>query len=109
MDPGLRGSPGIRVIDPEFCFHGAAEVDAGVAVAHLALAGRPAAEAEAFLAAYGRPLDAELLGDLAGVEVVRRLIGVAQPPLPADAPRVGTLGHARAALAASAGWLGLFA
>ncbi|BAM03865.1 phosphotransferase [Phycisphaera mikurensis] len=105
----LRTVAGVRVIDPEFCFHGVPEVDAGIAVGHLALAGRSVAEAEAFLGAYGHPLNAETLRDLAGVEVVRRLIGVAQLPLGGSTPRVEMLGRAQATLAASADWRGLFA
>ena len=104
----LRTVDGVKVIDPEFCFHGAAEVDAGVAVGHLALAGRPVAEAEAFVAAYGRPLDAPPLRDLAGVEVVRRLIGVAQLPLGASAPRVELLERAQVVLAENGDWRELF-
>ncbi len=104
----LRTVDGVKVIDPEFCFRGRPEVDAGIALGHLALAGRPVAEAEAFLAAYQHPLDDRTLRDFAGVEVVRRLIGVAQLPLSASAPRIETLKRAGAALSAGDGWRSLF-
>ncbi len=99
---------GVKVIDPEFCFHGRPEVDAGIALGHLALAARSVAEAEAFLDAYGLPLEKDTLRDFAGVEVVRRLIGVAQLPLAASAPRIETLKRAGAALSAGDGWRSLF-
>ena len=71
---------GVRVIDPEFCFFGAREFDAGVMLAHLALGLQPEASARrVFHAVTGDP--AVVLG-FAGIEIMRRLIGVAQLPLP---------------------------
>ena len=80
----LRTNAGVRVIDPEFCFCGDAEYDLGVFAAHLLLAGEPAARAERLLSLY-RPVNtkgisAELVRRYAGVEIMRRLIGVAQIP-----------------------------
>ena len=70
---------GVRVIDPEFCFLGAREFDAGVMIAHLALSLQPEASASrVFHALAGNPAD--VLG-FAGLEIMRRLIGVAQLPL----------------------------
>ena len=74
---------GLTVIDPEFCYCGDREFDLAVTVAHLALAARPIADAAALLDAYGRSdLDAPLLSRYAAAEVMRRLIGVAQLPIP---------------------------
>ena len=79
----------MRVIDPEFCFCGDAEFDLGVFAAHLLLAGEPAERAERVLQLYQPPAGAKISPELAcqyaGVEIMRRLIGVAQiPTLHAD-------------------------
>ncbi len=92
----LRTGRGIRVIDPEFCFCGDAEYDLGVFAAHLLLAGEPAARAEEVLRLYrpssGAGMSPELARRYAGVEIMRRLIGVAQiPTLRADLARKHTL------------------
>jgi 5-methylthioribose kinase len=88
----LRGAGGLFVIDPEFCFFGAPEVDLGCAIAHFALSDVKADVAEALLRRYGdgvgaagAGIDAQLLGRFAAIEVIRRLIGVAQLPIPVDA------------------------
>ncbi len=80
----LRTAAGVRVIDPEFCFCGDAEFDLGVFAAHLLLAGEPAERAERALHLYqpaaGVVISMELVRQFAGVEIMRRLIGVAQIP-----------------------------
>ena len=84
----LRTPGGLRVIDPEFSFAGPPEFDVAVFAAHLALANRPAGEADRFLNRYGAGrLDAEAVAQFAACEVVRRLIGVAQLPLGQTAGR----------------------
>ncbi len=81
----LRTSAGVRVIDPEFCFCGDAEYDLGILAAHLLLAGEPAARADRVLGLYQPRFSGELACRYAGVEIMRRLIGVAQiPTLRAD-------------------------
>lgn len=79
----LESAQGPRVIDPEFAFFGRPEFDLGVFVAHLALAGQPQGDWQHFIDAYRRPhgWTEPLLWQLAGVEVVRRLLGYAQLPL----------------------------
>lgn len=80
----LNGSdPVIHVIDPEFTFVGPAEFDVGVCLAHLQFAGMSIAEARSSIAAY-RPqpqFDMALAEAFAGIEIIRRLLGVAQLPL----------------------------
>jgi 5-methylthioribose kinase len=96
----LRTAGGLRVIDPEFCHPGDPEHDVGVALAHLAIAGIAPTLRRRFLDAYGaaRP---ELVAVAAAVEVTRRLLGVAQLPLPPSDGRRARLVHAaRAALLA---------
>lgn len=78
----LRSNRGLAIIDPEFCFLGAAEYDLGVFLAHLEFIGagshRPLVKAQ-----YAGAVDWALVGAFAGAEIMRRLIGVAQLPLPA--------------------------
>ncbi len=87
----LQTAAGVRVIDPEFCFCGDAELDLGVLAAHLLLAGEPAARAENILFLYraaGGGFSSALARQYAGVEIMRRLLGVAQiPTLKADLAR----------------------
>ncbi|MDQ2899083.1 MAG: phosphotransferase [Acidobacteriota bacterium] len=73
----------VWVIDPEFCFFGPPEWDAGVMLGHLHLAGcAPNLIASiSRLYAAAAPLDRRLTLRFAGVEIMRRLIGVAQLPL----------------------------
>ena len=74
---------GPKVIDPEFAFFGRPEFDCGVFLAHLLLGLQPPAVAERFLNRYLQPtgFDILIMLQLAGVEVMRRLIGYAQLPL----------------------------
>lgn len=76
---------GPRVIDPEFAFFGAPEFDLGVFIAHLFLA-QQATFTDAFLEGHGKsvPIDSTLVLQLAGVEIMRRLLGYAQLDLPLD-------------------------
>jgi 5-methylthioribose kinase len=78
----LHAGDEVRVIDPEFCFLGDREFDYGVLAAHLLMAGT----ARTALAIVQRTLqqqmlDVALVRRYAGVEIMRRLIGVAQLPL----------------------------
>jgi 5-methylthioribose kinase len=84
----LRSGDGVRVIDPEFCFLGDAEFDCGVLAAHLMLAQCESASIAFVVAAVGaRGLDPALVAGYAGVEIMRRLIGVAQLPIPVGIDR----------------------
>lgn len=84
----LRRDSLVFVIDPEFCFMGDAEFDYGVLTAHLILANASASQLDVVAAAVAaRRLDTALVAGYAGVEIMRRLIGVAQLPLTADLPR----------------------
>lgn len=85
----LRSRVGLRVIDPEFCFYGHPEIDIGCAIAHFSLAGLSLPVSQAFLADYRERASAislrdAVIGRFAGVEVMRRLIGVAQLPIPIE-------------------------
>lgn len=82
----LQTAQGVRVIDPEFCFYGPPEFDLGVMIAHLYLSGQNVRLAHELLTKYknARPLHQALLWQFAGIEIMRRLIGVAQLPVQLD-------------------------
>jgi len=79
----LRLSQGVKVIDLEFGFFGLPELDLGMMAAHFHLARCPKSVAENATSAYRAtcPMDLDLARGFAGVEIMRRLIGVAQLPL----------------------------
>ena len=78
----LRHGDGPKVIDPEFAFVGPPEFDVGVLLAHLVMTGNAAGVPAAYQAA--RAFDDATANGFAGVEILRRLLGVAQLPLDAD-------------------------
>lgn len=77
---------GVMVIDPEFCFVGAPEFDVGVMLAHLTFAGFEQMNIMRLLQSYVQPAGFEfsLAMQFAGLEIIRRLLGVAQLPLTID-------------------------
>lgn len=79
----LSASDGVRVIDPEFSFYGPPEFDVGVWVANLYLSNQKQELIERLWQLYQPPPSFDRLQALqfAGVEIMRRLIGVAQLPL----------------------------
>ena len=93
-----RGSE-IIVIDPEFAFTGHSIFDVSVAMAHFKMAGCSSDIAETFLSIYQSkiPVDETLLKALSGIEILRRILGVAQLPLTARiAEKVRWIEEARA-------------
>ena len=83
----LAAGDAIKVIDPEFCFYGDAEFDLGVCLAHLRMSEHDLEFGKAFLSAYvgsdtEATFDPERVGAYAAIEVMRRIIGVAQLPIP---------------------------
>jgi 5-methylthioribose kinase len=72
----IRTPAGLRVIDPEFCFFGVPEFDFGVFLAHMYLA----KQRDEIIDVVREKAAAEVLA-FAGVEIMRRLIGVAQLPV----------------------------
>ena len=74
---------GLKVIDPEFGFHGPPEFDLGVMMAHMMMAQQPDSTLSFIWNKYSgaRTLDPGLLSQFTGVEILRRLIGIAQLPL----------------------------
>ena len=78
----LRARQSVYVIDPEFCFYGPPEWDLGIMAAHLYFAGQSPSSIDGFFLRYAEvaSLDRSLAWQFAGVEIMRRLIGVAQLP-----------------------------
>ncbi|MEM7503496.1 MAG: phosphotransferase [Pseudomonadota bacterium] len=76
----------VFVLDPEFAFVGPAEFDVGVLIAHLCFAQLELDTIDDLLTHYRAPeqFSRALANRFAGVELIRRLLGVAQLPLPND-------------------------
>ena len=88
---------GATIIDPEFAFLGPPEFDVGVLLAHLTMCGYQSQLAP-LLDSYLTPpgFDHNLARQFSGIEIIRRLLGVAQLPLSADdATRIRWLRTAR--------------
>lgn len=79
----LQTASGTKIIDPEFCFYGPAEFDLGVMIAHLMMAEQPLTVLNKVLVSYQPTtgFDESLRQRFTGVEIMRRLIGLAQLPL----------------------------
>ena len=78
---GREEGVGVKVIDMEFGFIGERAFDLGVYVAHMCLARQERKAVAWFLDAYGDAFKGEMMSRFAGVEVLRRLLGVAQLPI----------------------------
>ncbi|MCK0160043.1 phosphotransferase [Allomuricauda sp. F6463D] len=79
----LKTDEGLKIIDPEFCFFGEPEFEIGVTLAHLKMAGQPQAIVDKALAIYtdNAPIQDEVCLQFMAVEMVRRILGLAQLPL----------------------------
>jgi 5-methylthioribose kinase len=79
----LKVEDGVKVIDPEFGFPGHAEFDLAVMIAHLKLASQPVEVIQQVLVDYQHPsvFDIALFAGFCGVEIMRRMLGLAQLPL----------------------------
>ena len=89
----LQTTNGVKIIDPEFCFYGPAEFDLGVMLAHLMLAQQPAQIIDTMLNTYEKPagFNEALRRQFTGVEIMRRLIGLAQLPVSLSLEQKGAL------------------
>ena len=77
----MTESNNLYVIDPEFGFAGFAEFDLGVMAAHLILSTGKKKYLKRIHGQYEGKTDLGLMGQVAGIEIMRRLIGLAQLPL----------------------------
>ena len=91
----VYGDDGVKVIDPEFCLFGPPEFDLGVMAAHLIVSGDPPEAPDNLGADYqsagGGAADSALIRRFAGIELWRRLYGVAPLPVVLDHPRKDAL------------------
>lgn len=71
----------VFVIDPEFSFKGFPEFDLGVMAAHIVMATNNKLMISEIKKAYQLDLDIPLFLQITGIEIMRRLIGLAQLPL----------------------------
>ena len=71
------------ILDPEFCFLGPPEFDLAVACAHFKITKQPDDLIDLFLSTYTERIhvDKSKIYSFAGVEILRRLLGIAQLPL----------------------------
>ena len=79
----LKVDKKVKVIDPEFGCFGRPEFDLGVMIAHLKMAQAPEESIDLVLKRYQKPsgFDDALRTAFTGVEIMRRIIGLAQLPL----------------------------
>ena len=82
----LKSKDGIKIIDPEFCYFGTPEFEIGVTVAHLIFARQTQEVIDRALSYYTviSPLNLSLVMNNAGVEIMRRIMGLAQLPIKLD-------------------------
>lgn len=71
----------IRVIDPEFAFMGDGEFDLGVLFAHFKLSRQPDSLRIHFLKKYKHYYSEDTIKQYESIEIIRRLIGIAQLPV----------------------------
>lgn len=71
----------LYVIDPEFSFLGFPEFDLGVMTAHAIMATGKTSYTKTIRSLYGGKVRDDLVSRIAGIEIMRRLIGLAQLPL----------------------------
>jgi 5-methylthioribose kinase len=78
----LKTHSGPAIIDPEFCALGRREFDLGVFYAHLILSQQAQVHIDHFLNRCQTllPFEQKLTQQFAGIEIIRRIIGIAQLP-----------------------------
>ncbi|MDX2302942.1 MAG: phosphotransferase [Microscillaceae bacterium] len=79
----LKVESGLKIIDPEFAYFGRAEFELGVMVAHFKMSQQEEDTIQHCLRLYQKPAGFEdnLFRAFIGIELLRRLVGLAQLPL----------------------------
>jgi len=97
----LKSASGIKIIDPEFGFKGFAEFDLGVMIAHMMMAKQNKVLIDEIISGYCPPegFDPRLLAGFSGIEILRRILGVAQLPLSLS------LNEKKALMQIGSGWI----
>ena len=89
----LHTATGIKIIDPEFCFFGSPEFDLGVMLAHCYLSAQPQIIIDTITQHYqqNNNFNNILLQQYTGIEILRRIVGLAQLPINATLQQKATL------------------
>lgn len=79
----LQTDQGLKVIDPEFAFVGPPEFDVAIMLSHLIISQHELSSLRTFVHSYSPEanFNQDLMWQFVGVEIMRRLIGIAQLPL----------------------------
>ncbi len=79
----LKTKSGLKIIDPEFCFFGLPEFEIGVCLAHLYMAEQPHNLIKLAMDFYKEkaPFDDMLMMKYMSIEMLRRILGLAQLPI----------------------------
>ena len=77
----MRSGTDLYVLDPEFAHVGDPEFDLGVMAAHVIIATHESSNFDQIIQAYPGQLNIENMRRYAGIEIMRRLIGLAQLPI----------------------------
>jgi 5-methylthioribose kinase len=79
----LKTGAGIKIIDTEFCFYGPREFDLGIMLAHFYITKHDEYILHQVKKSYTlfNELNSKIVDGFTGVEIMRRLIGIAQLPL----------------------------
>ena len=77
----MRTEKGLYVLDPEFSFKGFREFDIGVMAAHLIMASMDVQMLRTVTDRYNLSFNEQKVKQMAGIEMIRRIIGLAQLPL----------------------------
>ncbi len=77
----MKAKEKVYILDPEFSFVGFAEFDLGVMAAHMIIGTLDDNYVDTISQAYGIDHNQALVRRVAGIEIMRRLIGLAQLPL----------------------------
>lgn len=77
----MRVGERLYIIDPEFSFAGPKEFDLGIMAAHLILASGQNSVFDQVCEAYRNKVKVEQVQTYCGIEIIRRLIGLAQLPM----------------------------
>ncbi len=82
----LKTGDGIKIIDPEFCFFGAPEFEIGVIKAHLKMANQSKGLIDKAIGYYRSKaeLNEAIMNQYCAIEILRRIMGLAQLPLKID-------------------------
>lgn len=89
----LKVPDGLKLIDPEFSYFGKAEFDLGIMLGHLKMSQHSQEAIGKTMGWYQPPadFDEDLAFAFAGVEIIRRIIGLAQLPLSLSLQEKGDL------------------